>query len=116
MLPGAAVHVTSGVVPRQKVRLARAWFAAGLERLSPSVRVGPVLIDPGEVRLPLVAALGDRQTLTTSEGPLGWRNDAILAATQSAALPDRASVLREGWIRVTPESPLDETNNTGETP
>jgi hypothetical protein len=105
MLPGAAVHVTSGVVPRQKVRLSRAWFAAGLERLTPSVRVGPVLVDPGEVRLPLVAALGDRQTLTSRDGPLGWRDDAILAATQSAVLPDRASVLREGYIRVTPASP-----------
>jgi hypothetical protein len=103
MMPGAAVHVTSGIVPRQKVRLARAWFAPGLERLSPSVRVGPVLIDPGDVRLPLVAALGDRQTLTTREGPLGWRDDPIFAATQSAVLPDRTSTLREGWIRVTPE-------------
>ena len=61
-----------------------------LERLSPSVRVGPVLIDPGDVRLPLVAALGEQQTLTSRDGPLGWRDDAILAATQSAVLPDRA--------------------------
>jgi hypothetical protein len=96
--------VTSGIVPRQKVRLARAWFAPGLEKLSPSVRVGPVLIDPGDVRLPLVAALGDKQTLTTREGPLGWRDDPIFAATQSAALPDRTSTLREGWIRVTPDA------------
>ena len=109
MMPGAAVHVTSGVVPRQKVRLARAWFAPGLERLSPSVRIGPVLIDPGDVRLPLIAALGDKQTLTTREGPLGWRDDPILAATQSATLPDRANVLREGWIRVTPDAPGDPT-------
>jgi hypothetical protein len=116
MLPGAAVHVTSGVVPRQKLRLSRAWFAPGLERLSPSVRVGPVLVDPGEVRLPLVAALGDRQTLTTREGPLGWRNDAILAATQSAALPDRSMVLREGWIRVTPDEPGTETPSAGDIP
>jgi hypothetical protein len=113
MLPGAAVHATSGVVPRQKVRLARAWFAAGLEQLAPSVRVGPVLIDPGDVRLPLVAALGDRQTLTTREGPLGWRDDPILAATQSAMLPDRSFVLREGWIRITPEPSADGSGETG---
>ena len=112
MMPGAAVHVTCGIVPRQKVRLARAWFAPGLERLSPSVRVGPVLIDPGDVRLPLVAALGDKQTLTTREGPLGWRNDPIFAATQSAVLPDRTSTLREGWIRVTPEG-TEGTNGGG---
>ena len=98
------------------MRLARAWFAAGLERLAPSVRVGPLLIDPGDVRLPLVAALGDRQTLTTREGPLGWRDDAILAATQSAVLPDRSFVLREGWIRITPDSPADDAGEAGATP
>jgi hypothetical protein len=43
MLPGSALTVTCGVVPRQQLRLSRAWFAGGLEKLSPSVRVGPVL-------------------------------------------------------------------------
>ena len=100
MAPGAAVHVTSGVVPRSRTALSRSWFAPGLDTLVPSIRVGPVLVDPGDVRLPLVAALGEHQLLTTREGPLGWRDDAILAAGSSALLPDRATILREGWIRV----------------
>ncbi|GAB3589993.1 hypothetical protein GCM10027446_03730 [Angustibacter peucedani] len=103
MAPGAAVHLTSGFVPRSRVALQRSWFAAGLDRLVPSIRVGPVLVDPGDVRLPLVAALGEHQVLTTREGPLGWRDDAILAAGSSALLPDRATVLREGWVRVDPD-------------
>jgi hypothetical protein len=111
MSPGAAVHLTSGVTPRAATRLQRSWFAAGLDALVPSIRVGPVLVDPGDVRLPLVAALGEQQTLTTREGPLGWRDDAILAATSSAVLPDRATVLREGWVRVTPSGGAE-----GETP
>jgi len=102
MLPGLAVHVTAGVTPRSQVRLARAFFGPVLDRLVPSIRVGPVLVDPGEVRLPPVAALGERQVLTSRDGPLSWRDDAILAATQSAVLPDRTAVLREGWIRVDP--------------
>lgn len=105
MLPGSAVTLTAGLVPRQSLRLSRAWFADGLERISPSVRVGPVLVDPGEVRLPPVAALDQKQVLTSRDGPLGWRDDAILAATQTAYLPDRAAVLREGWIRVAPPLP-----------
>ena len=102
MLPGLAVSVTGAVTPRQRIRLARAYFGPVLDRLLPSIRVGPVLIDPGEVRLPPVAALGERQVLTYRDGPLSWRDDAILAATQSALLPDRAAALREGWIRVDP--------------
>jgi hypothetical protein len=105
MLPGSAASVTCGLVPRFSIQLQRAWYAPGLEKLSPSVRVGPVLVDPGQVRLPAVTALGERQVLTHREGPLGWQDDAILAATQEALLPDRASVLREGWIRVDPSPP-----------
>ena len=114
MLPGLAAHVTSGVTPRQRVRLSRAWFGPVLDRLLPSVRVGPVLVDPGEVRLPPVAALGERQVLTYRNGPLSWRDDPILAATQSALLPDQAAVLREGWIRVDPSPPPDA--GSGEAP
>jgi hypothetical protein len=105
MLPGSTASATCGLVPRVTVQLQRAWYAPGLEKLSPSVRVGPVLVDPGQVRLPAVTALGQRQVLTHREGPLGWQDDAILAATQEALLPDRASVLREGWIRVDPSPP-----------
>ena len=105
MLPGSTASVTCGLVPRVTIALQRAWYAPGLEKLSPSIRVGPVLVDPGQVRLPAVTALGQRQVLTHREGPLGWKDDAILAATQTALLPDRASVLREGWIRVDPSPP-----------
>ena len=105
MLPGLAAHWTAGVTPRQAVRLSRAWFGPVLDRLLPSVRVGPVLVDPGQVRLPPVAALGERQVLTYRSGPLSWRDDPILAATQSALLPDSAAVLREGWVRVDPSPP-----------
>ncbi len=107
LAPGSAIHVTSGIVPQRRVQLQRGWFIPALDELVPAVRVGPVLIDPGDVRLPLVAALGEDQTLTVREGPTAWRNDAILAATQSASLPDRATVLREGWIRVTPGPDAD---------
>jgi hypothetical protein len=60
MLPGSTASVTCGLVPRFTIALQRAWYAPGLEKLSPLVRVGPVLVDPGQVRLPAVTALGER--------------------------------------------------------
>ena len=102
MVPGGRVHLTSGVLPRKELQLADSWFTAGLAKLMPSVRVGPVLVDPGEIRLPLVAVLGDRQTFTRRTGELTWRDDAILAATQTAYLPRAPHEVQEGWIRVTP--------------
>jgi hypothetical protein len=99
--------VTCGLLPRKRIALAREWFDKMLERLSPSLRVAPVLFDstPEGVRMPKIAALGPRQRFTHKPDPLGWRDDPILAATQTAYLPDQPAGVREGWIRVSPIDP-----------
>ena len=71
------------------------------------MRIGPVLVDPTEIRLPLVHTLGDQQTFTRRTGPLTWRDDPIVAATQTAYLPTLPHEAQEGWIRVTPTVPPD---------
>lgn len=102
MLPVGRVHLTSGVLPRKALALSDDWVTPGLRRLVPSVRVGPVLVDPAEIRLPLVNLLGDKQTFTRRTGPLTWQDDAIVAATMSAYLPRLPHEAQEGWVRVTP--------------
>ena len=88
------------MLPRKSLALARDWFHAALERLSPSFRVGPVLTDPTAVRMPKVTGLGDKQQFTRRDTPLSWRDDPILAASQAALLPDAPANVQEGWIRV----------------
>jgi hypothetical protein len=105
MTPGGKVHVTSGLLPRKGLALARDWFQAALERLSPSFRVGPVLVEPTGVRMPRVTGLGDKQVFTRRTTPVTWRDDPILAASQTALLPDDPSGLQEGWIRVVAAPP-----------
>ena len=103
MLPLGRVHLTSGVLPRKHLALSDQWVTPGLRRLVPSVRVGPVLVDPAEIRLPLVTLLGAHQTFTRRTGPLTWRDDPIVAATQTAYLPRLPHEAQEGWVRVSPE-------------
>jgi hypothetical protein len=104
LAPGGKVHATSGVLPRKSLALARDWFHAALERLSPSFRVGPVLTDPTAIRMPKVTGLGGEQQFTRRDTPLSWRDDPILAASQAALLPDAPAVVQEGWIRVSTEA------------
>ena len=103
MLPGGRVHLTSGILPRKALALADDWTRLGLQRIVPSVRVGPLLIDPGDVRLPKVHALGEAQSFIRRTGPLTWREDPIVSATSGALLPRLPHELAEGWIRVTPD-------------
>lgn len=109
MLPLGRVHLTSGVLPRKDLAISDAWVGPGLKRLVPSVRVGPVLVDPSEIRLPLVTLLGDEQTFTRRTGALTWRDDPIVAATQSALLPKLPHEVQEGWVRVSPAEPREGT-------
>ncbi len=110
MHPSGKCSLTSGLLPRRTVALARDWVGPGLAKIAPSLRTGPVLVetdlDPqGQVRLPKVSVFGKDQNFLWRDTPATWRTDAILAATQTALLPDAPAEFREGWIRVAPEEP-----------
>ena len=104
MHPAGRVHLTSGVLPRKALELAREWVAPGLARLSPSVRTGPLLIEPDQVRLPKASVFGADQVFTRRTSPATGRDDPLLAATQTALLPDGPSSVQDGYLRVLPKT------------
>ncbi|HKE70007.1 MAG TPA: hypothetical protein VKB55_12165 [Nocardioidaceae bacterium] len=105
MHPAGNVNLTSGVLPRKALQLARDWVQPGLAVMAPSARIGPVLIDTLDVRLPKISAFGDKQIWTRRDTPSSWRDDPILAATQTALLPDLPHQVEEGYIRIAPATP-----------
>jgi hypothetical protein len=102
MHPAGRVHLTSGVLPRKSLRLQRDWVAPGLAVMAPSARVGPVLMDPAKFALPLISVFPKEQLFTRRDSPLTWKDDPILAATQTALLPDLPHEIQEGYIRIAP--------------
>jgi len=102
MHPAGVVDLTTGIVPRKALQLARDWVGPGLSAMSPYVRSGPVLLDPDKVRLPKVASLAPGQVWTRRDSASSWRDDPILAATQAALLPELPARVEEGYIRVLP--------------
>ena len=118
MHPAGKMTLTSGALPRMSIGLARDWVGTGLAAIAPSLRTGPVLVETdldleAQVRLPKVSVFGSDQNFLWRDTPATWRTDAILAATQTALLPDATAEFREGWIRVAPDAP---TANGGEAP
>jgi hypothetical protein len=55
------------------------------------------------VRLPKPSVFGVNQRFTRRTSPAAWRDDPILAATQTALLPDGATSVQDGYIRVMPD-------------
>ena len=119
MHPAGKAFLSSGILPRTSIALARDWVAPGLARIAPALRTGPVLVETdlaleGQVRVPKVSVFGTDQDFWYRDTPGSWRNDAILAATQTALLPDTPAELRDGWIRVRPTTD-SETGDGGTT-
>lgn len=120
MHPAGKASLTSGILPRKAVALARDWVGPGLHAIAPSLRTGPVLVETdldtkNQVRLPKVSVFGKDQNFLWRDTPATWRTDAILAATQTALLPETPAEFREGWIRVAPEEPSSGTQSSGGT-
>lgn len=107
MHPSGKVHLTSGIVPRKSLQLTREWTDKGLTTIAPSARIGPVLIDADKVRLPHIASFGKDQNWTRRDTPSSWRDDPILAATQTALLPDNPAQVEEGYVRIAQAKPAD---------
>ena len=104
LYPTGKVHLTSGILPRKDLQLARDWVQPGLAVMAPSVRVGPVLVDPDKIRLPKVSSFPKDQLWTRRDSPNTWKDDPILAATQEALFPDMPSDVQEGYIRIAPHT------------
>jgi len=104
MHPAGRVHLTSGILPRKYLQLARDWVQPGLAVMAPSARIGPVLIDPDKVRLPKISSFPKEQIWTRRINPSTWKDDPILAATQTALFPDMPSQVEEGYIRIAPNA------------
>jgi hypothetical protein len=100
VVPGGAIHLTSGISPRKDVALLRSWITDPLSRIAPSFRVGPVLVDPETIRLPRVSTFDPEQVFTRRTTPEAWRDDPIVAASQQALLPDAPAEAQEGYLRV----------------
>jgi hypothetical protein len=118
MHPAGKASLTSGILPRKALALARDWVGPGLAAIAPSLRTGPVLVETdldanGQVRLPKISVFGKDQNFLWRDTPATWRTDAILAATQTALLPETPAELREGWIRVAPDTPDSEGGSNG---
>ena len=100
VVPGGAIHLTSGINPRKEIALVRSWISGPLGRIAPSFRVGPVLVDPDTIRMPRVSSYDPEQVFTRRTGPETWRDDPIVAATQQALLPEAPAEAQEGYLRV----------------
>ncbi|MEO8193520.1 MAG: hypothetical protein ABI681_06690 [Gemmatimonadales bacterium] len=98
--PRGAIHATSGIVPRKKIELMREHIAPALDAMALTFRVGPVLVDPDTIRMPVPAEIKGGWSWVRKVNVTTWQEDQVVKATQDALLPDVPALLSEGWLKV----------------
>jgi hypothetical protein len=110
-LDGSPVYLTLLVDPRGRIPVISGWQPAVTEGLAPgpiatalaamqaSFRVGPLLTDPHDIRMPLPAEIGGDWGWSARSGVTGWSDpESVRAASPGAALATAPLHLSEGWL------------------
>jgi hypothetical protein len=104
LLDGASsFHVQAGLLPRKRIDVQEVVPTRLLGQLRATLRVGPVLFDPGQRRIPTPELPGERWTLVERRGDAFTEAALADAAPALSELPDRPMTLRQGWIRLDPD-------------
>jgi hypothetical protein len=107
--PSADVHITAGLLPQKTIGQRRSWIDQAMHHLTPSLAVGPVLMDPTQAALPLPTDIHGTWSWVHRPDPLSWQTDAIAAATDTG-LGLAPLVARAGWLQIelSPEESWDD--------
>jgi hypothetical protein len=104
--PRGSVHAYTGILPVQSVQLPPHLVDGFMKQLRVTFRAGPIIADPGTLRVPEPAESHGRWSwIQRVAAPANWESDAIVDADDQARLPDNNLQLREGWLQL---SDIDE--------
>jgi hypothetical protein len=113
--PHAVVHATSGLCPRKDIGVRREWLAAGLARIAPTFRFGPVLVDPKQIRMPVASELHGTWSWAHRVDPSHWEEPKVVSETPDASVGVDPAAAQEGWLRLTPSRAAGSSGDGGTT-
>jgi hypothetical protein len=101
--PRGSVHAYTGLLPVVSAALPGRLVEDFIRRLRVTFRTGPVIADPGTMRLPQPAEQHGVWSWVQAAPPgqaAAWEEDVLVDADDQARLPDQQLQLREGWLRL----------------
>ncbi|MBP2232603.1 hypothetical protein J2847_005934 [Azospirillum agricola] len=101
--PRGVIPAACGILPVVTAALPAGPVSAAMNRLVATFRMGPLLVDPERVRMPLPSEVGGRWSWVERAGVTVWRSDRDLQGNDpKALLPATPPDVREGWLALNP--------------
>jgi hypothetical protein len=113
--PHTTIHATTGLLPRKDAAMRREWVTAGLAKLAPTFRFGPLLVEPQKVKMPIPTDLQGTWTWDHRTDINTWNNDPVANSTGDALIPVDPPAAHEGWLQLNPPAPKDAGTGGGQT-
>jgi hypothetical protein len=99
--PRGSVHAYTGIMPVATAALPGDVVDDLMAEMAVTFQTGPIVADPGTLRLPLPAEQGGSWSwIQKVAAPTDWEVDAIVDADDVARLPDGLLQLRDGWLQL----------------
>lgn len=99
--PQASFHITSGILPQKEITLIREHWEDAVSRIAPTFKIGPVLVDPSSIRMPIDDAKPNLSwRWVHRETPSDWVEAEIKRSDSLAGLPNDKMKAYEGWIKL----------------
>lgn len=101
MDPRGVVPVISGLLPAKVLALQPGPVNAALSDMAVNFRIGPLLTDPAQVRMPLPAEIRGSWTWIERTGLTLWQETTPAPNVTVASFPDLPPQLTLGWLKLT---------------
>jgi len=102
--PRGSIHAFSGLLPVVSLDIPNQFVTPALQKMNYLFRAGPFLTPPDEVRLPRPA---ERQGTWTWFDEVLKASATISAADGKVSFPTTPPLVKEGWLKFTPNPPQD---------
>ena len=111
--PRGSVHAYTGLVPVLSAALPAQLIEDFIKGLQATFRTGPVIADPGTLRIPQPGGHHGSWSWIQAVAPPAagqnatWKEEIIVDADDQARMPDGQLQLREGWLQLVDVSSAD---------
>ncbi|GAB5448412.1 hypothetical protein [Gymnodinialimonas sp.] len=100
--PRASLHATTGLLPVKRSEIPDRFVSPALKTMALSISVGPVLLEPEAVQIPLPSEQNGRWQWISASDPTTWASDPVVSASDRARLDRAAPNMVQGWLQLTP--------------